>query len=298
MPLETKHLRYAVLTADTRSFSKAASVLRIKQATLSRRVTNLEHRLGIKLFERTTRGAVPTREGVPFLDSARRILSDIDTLLANARAIRNGDAGELTIGFCSPLTSGNLRLAIVEFQRRFSGVRLNGIEGDRRRLSHALQAGLADLAVVTGKIDEPGLNRRSLWSERVMVALPEGHELVARDRIYWTDLRDQSFVLSSQDPGPDLLDLLKAKLAEPGYQPEADTQQVSRENVIAMVSAGWFLTLVPESALGVTHSGIVLRDVHEATGQTRIDYGCYWRTDNKSPALRRFLNLIRERYPE
>ena len=298
MPLETKQLRYAVLAADMMSFSKAASFLNIKQATLSRNVLNLEHRLGLKLFERQTRGAILTPAGIPIIDTARRILTEVDNLKNRARAIRNGDAGELTIGFCSSLTAGDLRFAIVEFQRRFPDVRLNGVERDRDFLHHALHAGVIDLAVVTGALADPAIKRRSLWSERVLVALPEGHPLAEVERVYWHDLRREAFVLGTQDPGPDLMRLLRARLTEPGYEPEVETQDVSRENVVAMVSAGWFLTLVSESALGFQHPGIVFREVHEPTGQARIDYGCYWRSNDSSPALRRFLGLIRERYPE
>ncbi|MFA7504713.1 MAG: LysR family transcriptional regulator [Burkholderiaceae bacterium] len=297
MSLETKQLRYAVLAAETRSFSRAAAMLRIKQATLSRNVTALEHRLGVKLFERQTRGAVLTPAGAPIIDTARRILVDVDNLQNRAQAMRNGDAGELTIGFCASLASGDLRFAIVEFQRRFPEVRLNGVERDRGYLHHALLAGVIDLAVVTGELAGPGVKRRSLWSERVLVALPEDHALASAERIYWPELRRETFVLPTQDPGPDLLRLLRARLAEPGYEPEAETQDVSRENALAMVSARWFLTLVSESALGVCHPGIAFREVHEPTGQARIDYGCYWRSDDTSPALRRFLCLMRERYP-
>lgn len=298
MPLETKQLRYAVLAADMMSFSKAASFLNIKQATLSRNVLKLEHRLGLKLFERQTRGAVLTPAGIPIIDTARRILTEVDNLKSHARAIRNGDAGELTIGFSSSLTAGDLRFAIVEFQRRFPDVRLNGVERDRDFLHHALHAGVIDLAVVTGAFADPAVKRRSLWSERVLVVLPKGHPLTEAERVYWHDLRRETFVLGTQDPGPDLMRLLRARLAEPGYEPEVEIQDVSRENVVAMVSAGWFLTLVSESALGFQHHGIVFREVHGTTGQARIDYACYWRSTDSSPPLRRFLGLIRERYPE
>lgn len=57
MPIEVRQLRYAVMTADTRSFSRAAAALNVKQSTLSRRVLQLKERLGVKLVERTTRGA-------------------------------------------------------------------------------------------------------------------------------------------------------------------------------------------------------------------------------------------------
>src|SRR3546814_6505528 len=73
VPLETKQLRYAVLAAETRSFSRAAALLRIKQATLSRNVLLLEHRLGVKLFERRTRGAFRSEEHTSELQSLMRI---------------------------------------------------------------------------------------------------------------------------------------------------------------------------------------------------------------------------------
>jgi DNA-binding transcriptional LysR family regulator len=70
--IEIRQLRYAVLTADTQSFLRAAAAPNVKQSTLSRRVMQLEDRLGVKLFERTTRGAEPTVNGKVFIEQARR----------------------------------------------------------------------------------------------------------------------------------------------------------------------------------------------------------------------------------
>ena len=47
MTIEIRQLRYALMSADLRSFSGAASRLNVKQATLSRSVLQLEDRLGI-----------------------------------------------------------------------------------------------------------------------------------------------------------------------------------------------------------------------------------------------------------
>lgn len=82
LAIEIRQLRYAVLTADTQSFSRAAAALNVKQSTLSRRVMQLEHRLGVKLFERTTRGAEPTENGRAFIEQARRIVTDVENLAA------------------------------------------------------------------------------------------------------------------------------------------------------------------------------------------------------------------------
>src|SRR3546814_8282315 len=93
MTIEVRQLRYAVLTADTRSFSRAATALNMKQATLSLRVTQLEDKLGIKLFTRSTRGAEPTEMGQVFLESARRLITDIDNLQTTASAVSYGETG-------------------------------------------------------------------------------------------------------------------------------------------------------------------------------------------------------------
>lgn len=85
MSIELRQLRFAVTAADTASFLRAAKQLSVKQSTLSKKVSALEHRLGITLFERSTRGVVPTDAGRAFLEVARRIVTDADNLLTTAR---------------------------------------------------------------------------------------------------------------------------------------------------------------------------------------------------------------------
>ncbi|MFX9081460.1 LysR substrate-binding domain-containing protein, partial [Acinetobacter baumannii] len=69
-------------------------------------------------------------------------------------------------------------------------------------------------------------NTTSLWSERILVVLPSDHLLAAREVIYWTDLRDQTVLLSHYDPGRELEDLLNAKLVSPGDRPRIERHDV------------------------------------------------------------------------
>ena len=68
------------------------------ESTLSQRVTQLEDQLGIKLFTRSNRGAEPTEMGKVFIETARRILTDIDNLQTTARAVSYGEQGRLAVG--------------------------------------------------------------------------------------------------------------------------------------------------------------------------------------------------------
>lgn len=96
--IELRQLRYAVATADAQSFSRAAAALNVKQITLSRRVHQLEERLGVKLFDRTTRGAEPTENGRVVIEQARRIVTDVDNLQTTARNVSYGMQGRIAVG--------------------------------------------------------------------------------------------------------------------------------------------------------------------------------------------------------
>ena len=85
MHLNPECLSFALLISDLGSIACGANILGMKQATLSRKLTALESRLGVRLFNRSTRGAVPTVSGAGFLNQARRIVADSATAPTNDR---------------------------------------------------------------------------------------------------------------------------------------------------------------------------------------------------------------------
>lgn len=141
MTIEVRQLRYAVLTADMSSLSRAAAALNMRQATLSQRVTQLEDQLGIKLFTRSTRGAEPTEMGKVFIESARRIITDIDNLQTTARAVSYGEQGRLAVGYSSSLMAGNLKQTFSDYLVRFPDVQFDGVEAGPSACSIACKPG-------------------------------------------------------------------------------------------------------------------------------------------------------------
>lgn len=297
MPFDIRQLRYAVVAADERSFAKAAKILHIKQSTLSKRILAMEERVGITLFERTTRGAIPTRAGWAFIQSARRIVEEVDRLGVAARAVGMGKAGALTLGFSTSLSAGHLRSTVLDFRHRYPEVELSGHEAGWDDLARGLMSRAIDVAIIPGQLSGKGLEKRHLWPERLMVALPEGHPLALTERIFWSDLRDEIFVLPRRDPGPDAGDLVRARLRDIGTKASIVMQDVSRENILNMVSAGAYVSLVAETAAGAFHPEVQLREIHDIAGLAHVDFWAWWCGDNENPALRQFFRLIGERYP-
>lgn len=295
--IELRQLRYAVATADAQSFSRAAAALHVKQSTLSRAVLLFEERLGIKLFERTTRGAEPTENGRVVIEQARRIVTDVDNLQTTARNVSYGLHGRIAVGYCSSLTSGNLKHIFTEYLTRFPEMQFDGIEAGPDKLLHGLQAHTVDVAIAPIGLEDAGIKSRRLWSEQLIVAMLEDNRLLHNERIYWQDLRREVFVVPSGGLGPVLGNLLSAKLTEQGYRPNIIYQDTGLDSVLSMITAKRFVSIATEASQGVIWPDLHFREIYEPNSLARLDFALYWRESNSNPALKHFFKLVEERYP-
>lgn len=295
--IELHQLRHAVAAADLGSFRQAAEVSLIKQSTLSRSVQQLEHTVGVRLFERSSNGVRATPAGRAFLKGSRSILEQIDSLLKATRENKRGNAGCLTIGFCTSLMGGNLRASLLDFRLRHPQVALTVFERSHARLAIALRNGVVDLLIIAGSVSLLESSVMPLWSERILVALPEDHPLAQREILYWTDLRNETVLLSQYDPGREMEDLLVSKLTSSDYRPRIERHEVSRKVIESLVGMKAGVGLVLESDVGANFSGVVYRELRDGTGASCLRYVAYWRADNENPAVAAFVNLLSERYP-
>jgi len=291
-----QHLRYAVAAAEHGSFRRAADSLLLRQSTLSRCIRQLEESIGVTVFDRSSGGVRATPAGRDFLRMARSILEQMDALVTTARNTGRGEVGRLAVGFYTSLSAGSLRATLTAFRQRFPQVALAMVERSRTRLVTALRNGALDIVIATGGIPLLDTKVLPLWSERILVALPERHPLAANDTIYWTDLRSETVLLSHYDPGRELEDLLMAKLASPADRPKIERHDVSRDIIKSLISGGFGVSLVTESDIGASFAGLTYREVRDGVGPSQVSYSAHWREDNDNPALASFLNLLGERY--
>jgi DNA-binding transcriptional LysR family regulator len=290
-------LQHAVAAADYGSLRQAAEILSVKQSTLSRSIQLLEHRFGATIFERSSAGVRATPTGRLFLRIARSILEQLDALSTIARATGRGEAGHLAIGFCTSLTAGNLRASLLDFLQRFPQIELAIVERRRAHLATALRNGMLDILIVTGSMPLPNSHTKRLWSERVFIVLPEEHSLAAREVVYWTDLRDETIILSEYDPGREIEDLLISKLVSPDDRPKIVRHDISRGVVKSLVTMRVGISIVLESDIGANFSGLVYRELRDGAGSSTLGYSAHWRDDNQNPALAAFLKVIAEGHP-
>ena len=219
---------------------------------------------------------------------AKRVLADLDGMEIYAKASKRGDVGHLHIGFYTPL-AGPFRDAVLSFIRRHPQLDLNIVEDDRVALIPLLDRGVINIAVVLGEPSYHDYAHLSLWSERLMVALPKTHPLATRDFVYWTDLKSERFVMSLHDPGPEIKDILLGKLALPGDRPLIKHVRAHHTAMISVVDGERGITLACESSSLPAWPGVVFREVRDGNGPTRLGFVAYWRRNNDNPILKQFL---------
>lgn len=78
--MNTLHFKYAVEIEKTRSITQAAQNLYMAQPNLSKAIKELENTLGITIFRRTSKGVIPTDQGLKFLEFAKKILIQLDNM--------------------------------------------------------------------------------------------------------------------------------------------------------------------------------------------------------------------------
>lgn len=137
----------------------------------------------------------------------------------------------------------------------------------------------------------------SVWSERVVVALPEDHPLSTHDFVNWKELRHESLLLPQRGPGPEFLKLLVSKMGHPDPC-RLLRHDVGLDRLLTLVGAGWGILLALEGATGAVYPGVTYREVHDTDGPTRLAFRAYWRQANGNPSLAPFLDILRERYPD
>src|SRR5512147_1464607 len=143
-----------VAVAEAQGFSAAARRLRIPLATVSRKVSELEELLKVRLINRSTRQITLTESGRVYLESARRILETLGEAERAASGEYQIPRGALTI--TAPIVFGRLHIlpVVVEFLRAYPEVEIKLLLVDR--LVELLEEDV-DLAVRISELPDSSL---------------------------------------------------------------------------------------------------------------------------------------------
>jgi DNA-binding transcriptional LysR family regulator len=291
--MDLRRLRYFVVVAEEQNFSRAAERLRMAQPPLSDQIKRLEKALGVRLFDRSSRGARLTAAGELLLGEARRLLVQAEQTAEMVRRVGDGEVGRLTLGFVPSASNKVLPPMLSEFRRRYPDVRLFLQEMNPDWLVAGLHEGRIDVSLFYLPFEDESLDHKAISREPLVVALPQAHDLAAEKEIDLGDLADQPFVLPARYRMPGLHGRVLEACREAGFEPEAVQKEVwLMQTIVGLVAGGIGVALVPASLRNLNRAGVVYRAVRGLS--PTVEMGAVWRRDERSPVVRSFLKVVDE----
>jgi DNA-binding transcriptional LysR family regulator len=159
-----------VAAVEHGGFSAAARSLGVTPSAISKTITRLETRLGVRLLNRTTRRLTPTAEGETLIARARHILAELDEAEMEVTRTRGAPRGFLRINTLVAFGLHTLPPVLPEFLRRYPEVHVELSVTDR--LIDLTDEGV-DLAVRSGRLPDSSLVARKICdTERMICAAP------------------------------------------------------------------------------------------------------------------------------
>jgi DNA-binding transcriptional LysR family regulator len=246
--LQDLHVLMAVVQAG--SMNKAAVLLNTRQSAISRSIAELEHAVGVRLFDRSALGVEPTRYGRALLDGGAAAFEDLRQALTNIAFLADPSAGEVRIGSSALLAASFVSAVVNRLSRRYPRIVFHLVTGHVEALHRELSQRNVDLLIARrfGPLADEQLDFEFLFDDSYVVAAGEQHRCVGRRKIELAELMEELWVLPP--PGSVIASVVKEAFGARGLDyPRTTVFTESSEVRSSLIATGRFVTVFPASAL-------------------------------------------------
>jgi DNA-binding transcriptional LysR family regulator len=292
--MDLKKIRYFEAVAAESSFRRAADRLHVAHTALSKQVALLEEELGCELFIRSKQRVRLSPPGHVFLEHVRRILQEVDFAVRQVQRAANGHMGILRMGFRE--TAGRLPLvtkAFGLFRSKYPEVELHLEQLTVLAQCEALQKGELDIGLMySPPAHYREFSRLTVAEERIFIAMPKTHRLVAHKKIRLKDLEEESFIGFKNFRQAHYAKALSARFMEGGLMPRIVQKVESEAAMMNLVSVGVGVSTALATGADMAPPGIVFRPIEEIRDVIKLEL--VWIDARLSPIARNFIEIMRQ----
>jgi DNA-binding transcriptional LysR family regulator len=271
MKLQDLHVLMTVVQAG--SMGKAAQRLNTTQPNISRAIAELEHTLGVRLFDRHRQGIEPTEYGRALLDCGVAVFDDLRQGMKNIEFLADPAAGEVRIG-CSHFVAASLVPAIIDqLFPRYPRITFYIVPGSDEALHRDLHERNVDFLVTWGasRFADEQLGFEPLFDDFHVVVAGVQSPWARRRKIELVELANEPWVLPS--PSSELGAIAKRAFRARGLNPRAIVSSSPTEVRIRLLATGRFLTVVPASVLRFPTMRADIKALPVELSTTRVPVG-------------------------
>ncbi|MGF6918461.1 LysR family transcriptional regulator [Paraburkholderia sp. 40] len=291
--MEFRYLKYFVVVAEERHFTRAAERLGMAQPPLSQQIRKLEREIGAQLFRRLTRGVELTDAGRVLYEDARRILDQVEQAISRVQSAARGQTGHIRVGFASSVVFHPVIPEIVRAYRELHpDVRLSPSESNVAALIDDLLAERIDLAIIRQTSqDSERVKIEALFDEEMLLVLPPQHRLTASASISLRSIAEETLIMFPREIAPVLYDEVISACQRAGFSPLLGQESTQVASAVSMVAAGFGVSIVPHSIRQLLATGVTYRAIQGAQPKAQIVIA--YRSTEFSKVVRDFLEVAR-----
>jgi len=244
MRLDLTTLNLVLAIEQSRSITRGAEREHLALAAASKRISDLESRLGVQLFERRARGVEPT-------EACRALVRHIRTLNASLHALESevvefarGIKGHLRIAANAGAIAECLPADMASFLQAHPQIRISLEDMTSAETQAAVAEGRADVGVFTPPIVDNRLETRKYSQGRLAVLVPDGHALAGRKTVSFDDLLDYDLV--GLHAGASAQELMREQALARGRTLNARLAVRGFDAIAQLVEAGLGVAVLPQ----------------------------------------------------
>src|SRR5262245_12817486 len=250
--LKLRELNILLAVARAGSMAKAAKELAISQPAVSKAIADMEHTLGVPLFERSQQGVEPTQYGRALLKRGAAVFAELQQGVQDIDFLSNPEAGELHIGSTSGLSEGIVLAVINRMSQQHPRVVFHVVPGGLLIQYQELRERRVELAFTRlfGSAPEEDVDVKVLYEESLVVAAGKENPWARRRKVTLEELVSQPWTWPAA--GTIIDSLVVEAFRACGLEPPRATVYADAINMRTRLAAtGPFLSIVPASIFRV-----------------------------------------------
>lgn len=195
--MEVKHLKLVKEVAEKGSLTKAMDSLFLSQSALSHQLKEVETQLGATLFHRINKKLVLTGAGKLVLESAERILHDLERTEISVKKYVSGNAGNVRVSTECYSCYHWLPPLMLDFKKEFPNVEIDILPEYALDPLNKILDGKLDLTITSATTDNPGLSFYPLITDEMVAIFHAGHQWAGKKYLEAEDFADQDVIIHS-----------------------------------------------------------------------------------------------------
>lgn len=289
--MELRQLKYFVTVAEELHFGRAAEALHLSQPALSKQIQALENSLEIQLFERTKHWVRLTIAGQKFLETAHRILHEVEEGIQVTRQVADGEIGRLRIGFTETTLFSLAPNIVKTYREQYPKVELILTNGGTEAQVEALRTHQIDVGFVYLPIRESSLSIHPLFEEVYITAVPTTHRLARQQRIALQSLANEPLIFYPRSLAPVLHANFIKCCEQAGFVPNIVQEAELAQTRLGLAAAGVGITFVLSNIQNLSAKGIVYRPL--IGDFLMLKLALAWRQNESLPVVHEFLKVLK-----